>query len=84
MEPPYAERHVRWCERTHEEIILMLLLDYVPAKQVGRTDHPVIQHPAFREFPQRAECCPDKADAFARHDRDGVDCQAVQQPGFNQ
>ena len=28
MEPPYAERHVRWCERTHEEIILMLLLDF--------------------------------------------------------
>ncbi len=23
-------------------------------------------------------------DAFARHDRDGVDCQAVQQSGFNQ
>nr|DAM80891.1 MAG TPA: hypothetical protein [Caudoviricetes sp.] len=29
MEPPYAERHVRWCERTHEEIILMLLLDFM-------------------------------------------------------
>ena len=29
MEPPYAERHVRWCERTHEEIILMFLLDYM-------------------------------------------------------
>ena len=29
MEPPYAERHVRWCERTHEEIILMLLLDFI-------------------------------------------------------
>ena len=29
MEPPYAERHVRWCERTHEEIILMLLHIYL-------------------------------------------------------
>ena len=28
MEPPYAERHVRWCERTLGELILMLLLDY--------------------------------------------------------
>ena len=27
MEPPYAERHVRWCERSHGEIIPMLLLD---------------------------------------------------------
>ena len=27
MEPPYAERHVRWCERTHGELIPMLLLD---------------------------------------------------------
>ena len=27
MEPPYAERHVRWCERSHGELIPMLLLD---------------------------------------------------------
>ena len=27
MEPPYAERHVRWCERTHGELIPMFLLD---------------------------------------------------------
>ena len=27
MEPPYAERHVRWCERTHGGLIPMLLLD---------------------------------------------------------
>ena len=25
--PPYAERHVRWCERSHGELIPMLLLD---------------------------------------------------------
>ena len=29
MEPPYAERHVRWCERSHGELIPMLLLDYM-------------------------------------------------------
>lgn len=28
MEPPYAGRHVRWCERSHGELIPMLLLDY--------------------------------------------------------
>ena len=27
IEPPYAERHVRWCERTACEIIVRLLLD---------------------------------------------------------
>ena len=27
MEPPYAGRHVRWCERSHGELIPMLLLD---------------------------------------------------------
>ena len=27
-EPPYAERHVRWCERTVREIIPYFLLDY--------------------------------------------------------
>ncbi|HEY4322473.1 MAG TPA: hypothetical protein VGN20_00765, partial [Mucilaginibacter sp.] len=26
-EPPYAERHVRWCERTVGEIIPYFLLD---------------------------------------------------------
>jgi len=26
--PPYAERHVRWCERTVGELIPHLLLDY--------------------------------------------------------
>jgi hypothetical protein len=26
-EPPYAERHVRWCERTVREIIPYFLLD---------------------------------------------------------
>ena len=26
--PPYAERHVRWCERTVKEIIPHLLLDF--------------------------------------------------------
>ena len=29
MEPPYAERHVRWCERTHGGLIPMLLLDFI-------------------------------------------------------
>ena len=29
MEPPYAERHVRWCERSHGELIPMLLLDLI-------------------------------------------------------
>ena len=57
---------------------------YASAKQVGRTDHPVIQHPAFRELPQRAEGFSDKADAFAYHDRDSVDSQAIQQSGFYQ
>ena len=28
MEPPYAERHVRWGERSHGELIPMLLLDW--------------------------------------------------------
>ena len=28
-EPPYAERHVRWCERTAGELITCLLLDLV-------------------------------------------------------
>lgn len=28
MEPPYAGRHVRWCERSHGELIPMLLLDF--------------------------------------------------------
>jgi hypothetical protein len=27
--PPYAERHVRWCERTVGELIPHLLLDYL-------------------------------------------------------
>ena len=27
-EPPYAERHVRWCERTVREIIPYFLLDF--------------------------------------------------------
>ncbi|AEW02261.1 hypothetical protein Niako_6035 [Niastella koreensis GR20-10] len=26
-EPPYAERHVRWCERTVREVIPYFLLD---------------------------------------------------------
>src|SRR5690606_17579421 len=26
--PPYAERHVRWCERTEREIIPFLLLNF--------------------------------------------------------
>ncbi|MFA6778545.1 MAG: hypothetical protein WCU80_02020, partial [Paludibacteraceae bacterium] len=34
-EPPYAERHVRWCERSHRELIPMLLLDYLPILQVA-------------------------------------------------
>ena len=29
MEPPYAGRHVRWCERSHGELIPMLLLDFI-------------------------------------------------------
>ena len=32
MEPPYAERHVRWCERSHGELIPMLLLDCIHEK----------------------------------------------------
>jgi len=27
-EPPYAERHVRWCERSGRELIPRLLLDF--------------------------------------------------------
>ena len=34
MEPPYAERHVRWCERTHGELIPMLLLDIYCKKKI--------------------------------------------------
>ena len=29
IEPPYAERHVRWCEGTATELISCLLLDYI-------------------------------------------------------
>jgi hypothetical protein len=31
--PPYAERHVRWCERTVGELIPHLLLDYSKREQ---------------------------------------------------
>jgi hypothetical protein len=27
--PPYAERHVRWCERTGRELIPTFLLDFM-------------------------------------------------------
>lgn len=37
-EPPYAERHVRWCERTVREVIPYFLLDYhLPAHATGAT-----------------------------------------------
>lgn len=64
--------------------LMLLYLLQTPVKQVGRTDNPVVQHPAFRQLPLRAERFTDKADAFAHHDRDGVDSQAVQQSGFYQ
>ena len=32
--PPYAERHVRWCERTVREVIPYFLLDYRNAHAV--------------------------------------------------
>ena len=41
MEPPYAERHVRWCERTHEEIILMLLLDFIGEQKKEAWNQPL-------------------------------------------
>jgi hypothetical protein len=28
-EPPYAERHVRWCERTGNQLMITFLLDFV-------------------------------------------------------
>ena len=34
MEPPYAGRHVRWCERSHGELIPMLLLDFIDLNQL--------------------------------------------------
>lgn len=27
-EPPYAERHVGWCERTGSQLMAIFLLDY--------------------------------------------------------
>ena len=62
--------------------LMLLYLLQTPVKQVGRTDNPVVQHPAFRQLPLRAERFTDKADAFAHHDRDGVDSQAVNSPAF--
>ena len=31
-EPPYAERHVRWCERTVGKLITYFLLDFMELK----------------------------------------------------
>ena len=28
-EPPYAERHVRWCEGTGNQIMITFLLDFI-------------------------------------------------------
>ena len=33
-EPPYAERHVRWCERTVREIIPYFLLDFARGRLI--------------------------------------------------
>ncbi|MFA6884355.1 MAG: hypothetical protein WCQ55_04540, partial [Paludibacteraceae bacterium] len=44
-EPPYAERHVRWCERSHRELIPMLLLDcFLSQCSKMRTDFFVCQN----------------------------------------
>ncbi len=37
MEPPYAERHIRWCDRMHGELIPMLLLDFVSTRVLEYT-----------------------------------------------